>query len=98
MAQDEIISNNNFLDSILNSIPNPVFAKDRNHRWVIANEAYCKLINKKKEDIIGKTEVEFLGEELGNQYISEDEKQFATKIDFLNEGIFVDEKTKLKFF
>lgn len=96
MAQDEIISNNNFLDSILNSIPNPVFAKDRNHRWVIANEAYCKLINKKKEDIIGKTEVEFLGEELGNQYISEDEKQFATKIDFLNEGIFVDEKNETK--
>jgi PAS domain S-box-containing protein len=65
MAQDEIISNNNFLDSILNSIPNPVFVKDRSHRWLIANEAYCKLINKKQEDIIGKTDIEFLGEELG---------------------------------
>ncbi|MEI6880597.1 MAG: PAS domain S-box protein [Bacteroidota bacterium] len=96
MAQDEIISNNNFLDSILNSIPNPVFVKDRSHRWLIANEAYCKLINKKQEDIIGKTDIEFLGEELGKHYIKEDEKQFVTKIEFFDEGIFVNENKETK--
>jgi PAS domain-containing protein len=96
MAQDEIISNNNFLDSILNSIPNPVFVKDRQHRWVIANEAYCKLINKKKEDIIGKTDKEFLGNELGEQYIKEDEQQFVSKVDVLNEGVFINENNESK--
>lgn len=96
MAQDEIISNNNFLDSILNSIPNPVFVKDRQHRWVIANEAYCKLINKKKENIIGKTDIEFLGNELGEQYIKQDEQQFVSKVDVLNEGIFIDENNESK--
>ena len=96
MAQDEIISNNNFLDSILNSIPNPVFVKDRDHRWVIANEAYCKLINKDKKDIIGKTDLEFLGEELGKLYISQDESQFVSRIDVLNEGVFIDENNVSK--
>ncbi|MCX6186687.1 MAG: PAS domain S-box protein, partial [Bacteroidetes bacterium] len=93
MAQDEIISNNNFLDSILNAIPNPVFVKDREHKWILANQAYCKLINKTSNDIIGNTDVSFLGEE-GEMFINLDEEQYLTQSDVIKESNFNDRNNK----
>lgn len=49
-----------FLNSILNSIADPVFVKDDQFKFVYFNDALCEILGMDRKDIIGKT----LGESL----------------------------------
>ena len=37
------------LESIINKIADPIFVKDREHRWVLLNDACCKIIGHTRE-------------------------------------------------
>ncbi|MFO0872359.1 MAG: PAS domain-containing protein, partial [Phycisphaerales bacterium] len=45
-----------FLRVVLDSIPQPVFVKDEQHRWVIVNEAFCQIFGRQPEEILGRTD------------------------------------------
>ena len=47
------------LDEIINSIGDPIFVKDREHRYVYVNEAKCRLTGANRDAIIGKTDYDF---------------------------------------
>jgi len=49
-----------FLDNIINLTGDPIFVKDVNFKFVLANDALCTMLGMKREDIIGKTLVESL--------------------------------------
>lgn len=44
-----------FLDKIINSLGDPIFVKDRQHRLVLVNDAACKLFGRSRNALIGKT-------------------------------------------
>jgi two-component system CheB/CheR fusion protein len=48
-----------FLESILEALPNPVFVKDEDHRWVLVNDSYCRLVGQSRENLIGKSDPHF---------------------------------------
>jgi PAS domain S-box-containing protein len=52
-------SERRFLDAILNSIGDPIFVKDAEHRYIYVNEAKCLLTRAKRDAIIGKTDYDF---------------------------------------
>lgn len=79
VAQNELINSKNFLNNILNAIPNPVFVKNKTHKWLLVNDAYANLINLNKEQIVGKTDRDFLEAEEAEYYIDKDEKLFESK-------------------
>lgn len=45
-----------FLQQIINAIPDPIFVKDENHKFVIVNQAFCELIGYGKSEMIGKSD------------------------------------------
>ncbi|NJO20863.1 MAG: PAS domain S-box protein, partial [Spirulinaceae cyanobacterium RM2_2_10] len=49
-----------FLSRILDTITDPIFVKDRQHRWVTVNEAFCRLMNQPRAVLLGKSEGDFL--------------------------------------
>jgi PAS domain S-box-containing protein len=49
-----------YLNNIINNIGDPVFVKDDEFRFVLANDSLCKILGIERENIIGKT----LGESL----------------------------------
>lgn len=81
VAQNELISSKNFLNNILNAIPSPVFVKNRNHKWVLVNDAYANLINLPKDEIIGKIDTDFIKHDDGKYFIEKDEYLFENKIE-----------------
>ncbi|MFZ4798330.1 MAG: PAS domain S-box protein [Bacteroidia bacterium] len=98
VAQFDLINSKNFLNNILNAIPNPVFVKNKNHKWVLVNDAYANLLNLKKEAIIGKTDREFLSKEDAEYYIAKDDKLFESKAEDSYETVFENEsETKTLF-
>ncbi len=48
------------LYTIISSIPDSVFAKDRSLRYCLINDAFCKLLGRSREEILGKTDEELL--------------------------------------
>ncbi len=46
------------LYTIISSIPDSVYAKDRSLRYCLINDAFCKSLGKSREEILGKTDAE----------------------------------------
>jgi len=47
-----------FLEALMDAIPNPIFYKDKDHRYIGCNTAFVKFVGKKKGMIMGKTAAE----------------------------------------
>ncbi len=62
-----------FLEKAINSISNPIFVKDTNHRWVLLNDAYCDFLGYSKEEMLGKSEPDFYPQEQADIYWAKDE-------------------------
>jgi rsbT co-antagonist protein RsbR len=49
-----------FLQTAIDSLPDPVFVKDLEHRFVAVNRALCELIGQPREALIGHSDPEFV--------------------------------------
>ncbi|MDZ4668965.1 MAG: PAS domain S-box protein [bacterium] len=87
-AQTEITESHNFLNEIVESIPNPMFVKNRNHEWIMVNNAYTKLTGISKNKIIGQKDTAFIEKEQALSFIELDEKQFLDKKEMVREVVF----------
>jgi PAS domain S-box-containing protein len=72
-AEQELKSVNNFLDSVLENIPNMVFVKDaRDLRFVRFNKAGERLLGFAKKDMIGKNDYDFFPKEQADFFTEKD--------------------------
>jgi PAS domain S-box-containing protein len=74
----EMAESRNFLDRIINSIGDPIQVKDRQHRWVLVNDAACSLLGLARRDILGKTEREIFPRAEAEAIWETDERVFET--------------------
>lgn len=74
-----------FVHSILNRIPDPVFIKDNDHKWVILNDAACELFGHSREELIGKSDYDFFPTAEADVYWEIDDKVFSTGVEIFNE-------------
>lgn len=78
-GQKEIQKTMDFMQSVINALPDPVFVKDRDHRVVLVNEACCQLNKIKAEDIIGKNDYDMFPKEEADIFFAEEEKLFLER-------------------
>ena len=89
-AEDALINSRNFLDKIINSIADPVFVKDKQHRWILLNDAYCNLSGYSREKLLGKSDYDFLPLHEADVFWEKDEEVFKTGVENVNEEEFTD--------
>jgi PAS domain S-box-containing protein len=77
-AQSAVERSHAFLEALINAIPHAVFVKDRNHRWVMVNEAACRLIGRSREWIIGRSDADQWDAPYIERAWAEDDHVFAT--------------------
>ncbi|MEG4916638.1 PAS domain S-box protein [Microcoleus sp. B7-D4] len=77
-VQEQLKASEQFLNNILNSIPDPIYVKDQQHRWIILNNAFCEYINHSREELIGKSYDLFLSKQEAQTYREKDELVFVT--------------------
>lgn len=75
--QDELLYSQDFLDRVIDASPDPIFVKDRQHRWILVNEAFCRLLGGTREDLIGKSDFDFFPEDEARVCQEGDERVFA---------------------
>ncbi len=75
-----------YLDKIINTIGDPIFVKDRQHRLVLVNDAVCNLFNRSRADLLGKTTYDlFKAKDMADISWQNDEEVFKTGKETVNE-------------
>lgn len=66
------------LTHILESIADPVFVKDRDHRWIHMNQAFCAYVGRSREELLGRSDYDFFPPEQAAVFWKMDEQVFGS--------------------
>jgi PAS domain S-box-containing protein len=61
-----------FLNVVINTMQEPFFVKDENHRWIMLNDAAVEMMGKMREELIGKTDYDLYPKEQANTFWEKD--------------------------
>ncbi len=50
--QEELKRSKEFLSTVIDTIPDPVFVQDDQHRWIMLNEAYCQFSGYSRRELL----------------------------------------------
>jgi PAS domain S-box-containing protein len=89
-TEQELLSARNYLNNIIATIAEPVFVKDRQHRWVILNDSVCTMIGHTREELLGKTDFDFFPTSEAEVFHRQDEVVFETGKENINEEFLTD--------
>jgi PAS domain S-box-containing protein len=79
-----------YLGNIINVAADPIFVKDRQHRYILLNDSMCEFMGRKREDLIGKSDYDFFPKEEADVFWSKDEEVFNLEKENTNEEFFTD--------
>jgi len=79
-----------FLERILNGIADPVFVKDRSYRMMFVNDALCALTGRSREEMLGRTDYDFLPSNQADVFRRQDDLVFETGRENVNEETITD--------
>lgn len=74
--KEELKKSKEFLNSVINTIPDPVFVKNRNHRWIVLNDAFCRLIGHPLERLLDRSESDFFPPDQTEHFWQQDDLTF----------------------
>ena len=85
-AQQALSDTKEFLEKIIGSVTDPLFVKDSEHRFVLVNDAYCRLAGvEREEDLIGRTGYDFFPAEQVAVFWQNDDAVLRTGEENVNE-------------
>ena len=76
--KEELKRSKEFLQTVINTIPDPVFVKDKEHHWIILNQAYCQFIGYPLETLMQKSDHDIFPRHEADNFWSQDELVFRT--------------------
>ena len=79
-----------FLNNILDAVPDPIFVKDERHSWIVANAAYCDFIGLPREMVIGRNDRDYFPKEEADVFWRTDDEVFDSGEENINEELFTD--------
>ncbi len=90
----DLDSERNLLNTLLDTLPDAVFAKNTDNLFIISNPATAAVMGvTNKEELIGKSEIDFQPAEIGTQMLARDAMIFTTGEPTINqEEILIDLK------
>jgi len=78
--EDELAAERNMLRSVIENIPDPIFVKDAQGRYMLDNEAHCKSLGvETREEVIGRTSFDFFPPEEAAGFKRDDDHVIATR-------------------
>lgn len=78
------------LKLVLDFLPNPVFVKDKEHRWIFCNEEFGQLVGKSPEELVGRSDYDFFPRHQADVFWRKDEEVFLASEVIENEEAITD--------
>ena len=76
--EHQLKTSEEFFKHTINATPDPIFVKDEQHRWIVLNDAFCELMGKPRQELIGKSGYDFLPPAKAQVFWQKDEEVFRT--------------------
>ncbi|MDC0714545.1 ATP-binding protein [Stigmatella sp. ncwal1] len=77
-AEAELVQTRVFLRNFLEAVPDPIFIKDRTHRWIILNSAFARVMGLPMEKLVDKTDYDLLPAHEAALFWERDEQVFSS--------------------
>ena len=81
---EEISQERSRLLTLINSIPDRIYIKDRESRFVLGNETVARIMGASPEELIGKTDFDFYSKDLAEIYFNDEQDQMKKDIKIIN--------------
>ncbi|MGV8125033.1 MAG: PAS domain S-box protein [Candidatus Xenobiia bacterium LiM19] len=91
----DLINTRDYLEKIINTMSEPVFIKDEAHRWILLNDAYCRLTGYTRKQLIGKSDFDFYRKEEAREFWDKDSQVLLTGEENSNDEPFTDARGAL---
>jgi PAS domain S-box-containing protein len=78
--EEKLLSSQEFMDNLMNEIPDPIYVKNKQLELIHLNEAYAKIFGKKKEELLGKTANDLFPETKARNINLYDKLMFSSEI------------------
>lgn len=75
----KIFSASNYLQTFFNQIPFMIWAKGTDGKFLVSNNIFADSFGKTLEEIIGKTDFDFISQSFAEKYTDDDKKVISTK-------------------
>lgn len=95
-AEQALGESKEYLNKIINSIGDPVFVKDEQHRLVLVNDAECALTGHTREEVAGKTDYDFFPKAQVDVFWKYDDEVLSTGVENINEEEITDAQGVLR--
>jgi PAS domain S-box-containing protein len=83
--ESELRRQNDFLNEIIDTLPDPLSVKNEKHIWLAVNRAFCRLTGYSREEMLGKTEFDFFPKEEAVIIWEQDDKAMSTDREIASE-------------
>jgi diguanylate cyclase (GGDEF)-like protein len=90
--QEELKRSKDFLQTVINTIADPVFVKDQSHRQIVLNQAYCRLTGYSLDQLLAKTDYDLFSPDEAKLLWEQDERVFQSNEECENEEQLTDSK------
>jgi PAS domain S-box-containing protein len=77
-VREKLQHSQEFLEAIIDNLPNPVFIKDRKHRWVVINQALSDLTGYPTSKMLGKSDYDLFPKVQADFFWKKDREMFNT--------------------
>lgn len=71
-AEEKLRDSERLYHSLVETLPQNIFRKNIEEKFTFANQQFCKTLDRKLEDVIGKTDFDFFPRELAEKYQRDD--------------------------
>jgi two-component system, cell cycle sensor histidine kinase and response regulator CckA len=89
LAEKALRESQEYLSNLINCIGDPIIVKDRNHKLVLVNDAFCSFNKMRREDLLGTTGLEGLDREDSQSLWKDEEAVFITGEEHLTEDVVI---------
>ena len=89
-TEEELARSMEFLNRIINTIPDPIFVKDSQNRWVVLNEAYARFVGASLQELTGKTVHDVFPKAEADLFLTRDEETFLQQREREDEEVLTD--------
>jgi PAS domain S-box-containing protein len=83
-AEKELTKARNYLHSIINKISSPILVKDRQHRLILVNDAFCTFAGMQREALLNKADHDLFPKEQADIFYEKDEIVFNSGRENIN--------------
>ncbi len=87
---ERLVDADALLSNILDNVPDPLFVKDADHRWIALNQSFCDFMGRRADELLGHSDFDFFPHEEAAVFRAKDEAVFASGQTNENEEVFTD--------